>query len=243
MRFEGKKVLITGATGGIGQAIVSAFLKEGAIVCASGSNQNKLSELSNHNSLIKTIQCDLSNTEEVKNLIKKTHELLDGLDILVCNAGITKDNLSLRMSLEDWQKVIDINLTSAFILNKEAAGVMRKQKYGRVINMASIIGLMGNVGQVNYSASKAGLIGMTKSFAREYASYNITFNAVAPGFVATEMTAKIPEEILHKMLENVPLKRQGDANEIAHGVLFLADENSSYITGETLNINGGLLMD
>lgn len=239
-----KKVLITGATGGIGRAIVKAFLDNGAIVLASGTSDEKLENLKNelNHKNLNVLKCDLSNKIEAENLPSKANTILSGLDVVICNAGITKDQLSMRMSADDFSSVLDVNLIANFLINKTSATIMRKAKtQGAIINMASIIGLIGNVGQANYAASKAGLIGMTKSLAREYAKSGITFNCVAPGFIETEMTAKIPQNILEEMLKNVPMQRQGKPEEVAKAVLFLA--NSSYITGETLNINGGLLMN
>ncbi len=237
-----QKVLITGATGGIGFAIAKAFIANGDEVCISGSSDEKLQNLSKEIGAKCFLKCNLKDFSEVENLCEKASQMLGGLDVVVCNAGITNDKISIKMSVEDFQEVLNINLTANFILNKAATRLMAKNKYGRIINMASIIGQIGNIGQVNYSASKGGLISMTKSFAREYAKKGVTVNAVAPGFVETPMTSKMTEETLSEMLKSVPIGRQGKPEEVAHAVLFLASPMASYITGTTININGGMLM-
>lgn len=237
-----QKILITGATGGIGAVIAKSFIANGDEVCVSGSNEEKLSKFAKELGIKHFVKCDLSNHLEVENLCEKSSDLMGGLDVVVCNAGITNDKLSIKMSVEDFEKVINVNLTANFIINKTATRLMAKNKYGRVINMASIIGQIGNIGQANYAASKGGLIAMTKAFAREYVKKGVTVNAIAPGFVETQMTEKMTEEALSNMLQHVPMARQAKPEEIAHGVLFLASPLASYITGSTLNINGGMLM-
>lgn len=242
-RLDNKKFLVTGASGGIGQAIVGIVHKAGATLCISGTKVEILKEVAEkYREGIYTLTCDLSNTEEVNRLIDKANALMGGFDGLICNAGITQDSLLLRMTDEAWRKVIDINLTSTFQLNRNACKILLKNKEGRIVNISSIIGLMGNAGQANYAASKAGIIAMSKSIAREVASRDITVNCIAPGFIDTQMTRILNKEQKDKMLENIPMKRMGSAEEVAAGVLFLLSNEARYITGHVLNINGGLLM-
>lgn len=191
---------------------------------------------------IHVLPCDLSNPEEVNQLINKASELMKGFDGLIFNAGITQDSLALRMTDEEWQKVIDINLTSTFKLNREACKKLIKNNWGRIINISSIVGLTGNAGQANYAASKAGIIAMSKSIAKEVASRGVTVNCIAPGFIDTKMTEILNEKQKEKILDNIPMKRTGTGEEIAAGVLFLASDEAKYITGHVLNINGGLFM-
>lgn len=241
--LEGQKVLITGATGGIGSATAKLFAKQGAIVGLSGTNKAKLEKLASEISTKTFIyECNLSNDECLSELFDKADTEMDGIDILVCNAGITKDNLAMRMSNEDFDNVLNINLRSSFILNRNAIKKMMKRRYGRIINISSIVGVMGNAGQANYCASKAGLIGMSKAMAMEVASRGITINCVAPGFIETPMTAVLTEEQKNKMLAEIPMGRMGQAEEIANTIIFLASKEASYITGQTLHVNGGMLM-
>lgn len=241
--LEGQKVLITGATGGIGSATAKLFAKQGAIVGLSGTNKGKLEKLASEISTKTFIyECNLSNDECLSELFDKADTETGGIDILVCNAGITKDNLAIRMSNEDFDNVLNINLRSSFILNRNAIKKMMKRRYGRIINISSIVGVMGNAGQANYCASKAGLIGMSKAMAMEVAARGITINCVAPGFIETPMTAVLTEEQKNRMLGEIPMGRMGQAEEIANVIMFLASREASYITGQTLHVNGGMLM-
>lgn len=241
--LENKKFLITGASGGIGQAVVEIMHKARATLCISSTKKEVLEEVAKkYEKNIHVLPCDLSNSEEVNQLINKASELMKGFDGLICNAGITQDSLLLRMIDEAWQKVIDINLTSTFKLNREACKKLIKNNWGRIINISSIVGLTGNAGQVNYAASKAGIIAMSKSIAKEVASRGVTVNCIAPGFIDTKMTEVLNEKQKEKILDNIPMKRMGTGEEIAAGVLFLASDEARYITGHVLNINGGLFM-
>ncbi|WP_353278289.1 3-oxoacyl-[acyl-carrier-protein] reductase [Wolbachia endosymbiont (group B) of Longitarsus flavicornis] len=241
--LEDRKFLITGASGGIGQAIVEVMHKARATLCISSTKKEVLEEVAKkYEKNIHVLPCDLSNPEEVNQLINKASELMKGFDGLICNAGITQDSLLLRMTDEAWQKVIDINLNSTFKLNREACRKLIKNNWGRIINISSIVGLTGNAGQVNYAASKAGIIAMSKSIAKEVASRGVTVNCIAPGFIDTKMTEVLNEKQKEKILDNIPIKRMGTGEEIAAGVLFLASDEARYITGHVLNINGGLFM-
>ncbi|WP_264375910.1 MULTISPECIES: 3-oxoacyl-[acyl-carrier-protein] reductase [unclassified Wolbachia] len=241
--LEDRKFLITGASGGIGQAIVEVMHKAGATLCISGTKKEVLEEVAKkYEKNIHVLPCDLSNPEEVNQLINKASELMKGFDGLICNAGITQDSLLLRMTDESWQKVIDINLSSTFTLNREACRKLIKNSWGRIINVSSIVGLTGNAGQANYAASKAGIIAMSKSIAKEVASRGVTVNCIAPGFIDTKMTEVLNEKQKEKILDNIPMQRMGTGKEIAAGVLFLASDEARYITGHVLNINGGLFM-
>lgn len=241
--LEDRKFLITGASGGIGQAIVEVMHKAGATLCISGTKKEVLEEVAKkYEKNIHVLPCNLSNPEEVNQLINKASELMKGFDGLICNAGITQDSLLLRMTDESWQKVIDINLSSTFTLNREACRKLIKNSWGRIINVSSIVGLTGNAGQANYAASKAGIIAMSKSIAKEVASRGVTVNCIAPGFTDTKMTEVLNEKQKEKILDNIPMKRMGTGKEIAAGVLFLASNEARYITGHVLNINGGLFM-
>ena len=242
MDFKGKKVLVTGATGGIGGAIVKKFLSLNASVIGSGTNLERLNLLKNEFPSLLTEQFDISRHDKIDEFIEKVFVNLNGLDILVNNAGITKDNLSLRMKSEDWQKVIDINLTSTFFLCKSAIKKMLKNKFGRIINITSIVGHTGNIGQGNYSASKAGVVAMSKSLAIEYAKKNITVNCVSPGFIKTNMTDTISEKFKSELISRIPMSRLGTGEDISNTIAFLSSDSSSYITGETIHVNGGMYM-
>ena len=242
MNFEGKKILVTGATGGIGGAIVKKFLSLNASVLGTGTNLEKLNLLKNEFPSLLTEQFDISKHEKIEEFIEKVFSSLGGLDILVNNAGTTKDNLSLRMKSEEWQKVIDINLTSTFYLCKSAIKKMLKNKFGRIVNITSIVGHTGNVGQGNYSASKAGVVAMSKSLAIEYAKKNITVNCVSPGFIKTNMTDNISEKFKSELISRIPMNRLGTGEDISNTIAFLSSESSSYITGETIHVNGGMYM-
>tara|TARA_A100001015_G_scaffold29856_1_gene33282 strand:+ start:942 stop:1673 length:732 start_codon:yes stop_codon:yes gene_type:complete len=242
MNFEGKKILVTGATGGIGGAIVKKFLSLNASVLGTGTNFEKINLLKNEFPNLLTEQFDISKHEKIEEFIEKVFSSLGGLDILVNNAGVTKDNLSLRMKNEEWQKVIDINLTSTFYLCKSAIKKMLKNKFGRIVNITSIVGHTGNVGQGNYSASKAGVVAMSKSLAIEYAKKNITINCVSPGFIKTNMTDNISEKFKSELISRIPMNRLGTGEDISNTIAFLSSESSSYITGETIHVNGGMYM-
>ena len=242
MSFKGKKILVTGATGGIGGAIINNFLSLDATVLGTGTNAEKLDSLKSKYPNLLTEQFDISKHEKIEEFIDKIYSSMNGLDILVNNAGVTKDNLSLRMKNEEWQKVIDVNLTSTFYLCKFAIKKMLKNKFGRVVNITSIVGHTGNIGQVNYSSSKAGIVAMSKSLAIEYAKKNITINCVSPGFIQTKMTDSISEQIKSELTSRIPMNRLGTGEDVSNTVAFLSSEASSYITGETIHVNGGMYM-
>lgn len=241
--LEGKKALITGATGGIGEEITKTLHKQGAEVIISGTRQEKLDELATElGSRVQTLTCNLKDKEQVKKLASDAEEKSGGIDILICNAGITKDNLLMRMSEEDFTDVIDVNLTSTFILIKSFIRGMMKRKYGRIVTIGSIVGTMGNPGQANYVSSKAGVAGLVKSVAQEIASRGITANNIAPGFIDTAMTDKLTEDQKNKMLAVIPVGYFGKPEDVANAALFLSSAEARYITGQTLHVNGGMLM-
>ncbi len=244
-RLTGKNALVTGATGGIGAAISKALAKQGAKLVLSSTKEDKLKELAAEiGGDVKYLTCNLSNFAEVEALFDKAEELAGGqIDILVCNAGITKDGLVLRMKDEDFGQVLDVNLKSTFILNRNAIKKMMRRKYGRIINIASVVAVTGNPGQCNYVASKAGMIGMSKSLAQEVGSRGITINCVAPGFISSPMTDVLNDQQRENILAKIPAGKMGEADDIAKGVSFLASEDASYITGHTLHINGGMFMN
>ena len=246
MRLKDKVALITGGARGIGRAIALTFAREGADIAVADVNlevaQQTASEIENLGRKAMALEMDVTNFEKVEEAINKILDKLGKVDILVNNAGITKDNLLLRMSQSDWDAVINVNLKGTFNCIKAVSRPMIKQRSGRIVSIASIIGLMGNPGQANYAASKAGIIALTKTVAKELASRNINANAVAPGFIQTEMTAKLPEEVKKKMLEAIPLAKLGTPEDVANVCLFLASDESSYITGQTITIDGGMVM-
>ena len=240
--LENKKILITGASGGIGKAISEVFCKTGATILLSGTNEEKLIKLKaklNSNKVYHA-QADLSQPLEVKNLIEKTISTLGRIDILICNAGITKDGLAIRMKDEDFDQVVNVNLKSTFILNREALKYMLKNRSGRIINISSVVAYTGNPGQANYCASKAGIIGMSKSLAKEAAARGVTVNCIAPGFIETAMTAKLNDEQKEKIHALIPAKRIGSPLDIAYSAVYLASDEASYVTGSTLHVNGGM---
>ena len=243
MDFKGRVALVTGGARGIGRAIATRLSEGGAEIalCDVGLEeaQKTASELSTRAIALKA---DVTNSLEVSKLFEDVIKEFGRLDILVNNAGITRDALLLRMKEEDWDSVIDINLKSVFLCSKEAVKIMSKQRYGRIVNIASVVAFMGNPGQANYSASKAGIVGLTKTIAREYASRSITVNAVAPGFITTPMTDALPENVKAEMLKNIPIGRFGSPIEVADAVCFLASEGSGYITGQVIHVNGGMFM-
>ena len=243
MDLKGRKVLVTGASGGIGKAIALELSSSGADLCLTGRNK---SELENIQKII-GVNCpiiisDLSNSEGINNLADQAQEIMGQIDILVNNAGITKDNLFMRMSEDDWNDVMNINLNSIFKLTKQLIKGMIKRRYGRIINITSVIGVAGGAGQSNYSASKAGIIAMSKSLAQEVGSRSITVNSIAPGFIETNMTAELSDDRREDILKSISVGRLGKPDDIAGAVCFLASDKASYITGQTIHINGGMLM-
>jgi len=240
--LENKKIIVTGASGGIGNSIVEKLNDCGANVLASGTRSEKLEELKSKFNKIKILKFDISQSDKIEEFIDNAANELGGLDCIVNNAGITQDNLAIRMSIDEWKKVIDINLTSTFLMSKFAIKKMLKNKKGKIINITSVVGHTGNLGQANYTASKAGLVAMSKSLAIEYAKKNINVNCISPGFIKTAMTDKIDEKFKEVIVSKIPSARLGEPEDIANAVLFLASENSNYINGETLHVNGGMYM-
>jgi 3-oxoacyl-[acyl-carrier protein] reductase len=244
--LDGKVAILTGASGGIGQAIAAALAAEGADVALCGQNAARLAEAAGKvqaaGRRAETYSLDVSNGPAVTQAVGEIEKAFGRIDVLVNNAGITKDGLVMRMSEEDWDRVIDVNLKSVFLFTKAVSRPMMKQRAGAIVNMSSIIGLIGNAGQGNYSASKAGIIAFTKSVARELASRNVRANAVAPGYVETPMTARIPEDLQKKMLEVIPLGRYGRPEDVADVVTFLASDRARYVTGQVLTVCGGMVM-
>ena len=242
MNLKNKKVLITGATGGIGNCLVAKFDSLGATIIATGTNQEKLDVLKKNFPKIKTERFKLDEHDKIEEFINKVYANLDGLDVLINNAGITLDNLSIRLTEENWKKVLDINLTSTFLMSKYAIKKMLKNKYGKIVNITSIVGHTGNLGQANYAASKSGIIAFSKSLAIEYAKKNININCVSPGFIKTEMTDKISEEFKKTLISKIPSGELGTGQDVSNCVAFLASDLSNYITGETIHVNGGMYM-
>jgi 3-oxoacyl-[acyl-carrier protein] reductase len=240
--FKNKKILITGATGGIGKALVKKFVSLQGNVLATGTKSEKLDLLKKDFPNINILKFDISKHSKIEEFIENVSSQLVGLDVLVNNAGINMDNISLRMKDEEWKKVIDINLGSTFFLCKYVIKKMLKNKYGRIVNITSIVGHTGNLGQSNYAASKAGIIGMTKSLAIEYAKKNITVNCVSPGFIQSKMTDKIAESIKTVLTSRIPMSKLGTGEDVANTVAFLSSDAASYITGETIHVNGGMYM-
>ncbi len=238
-----KNIIITGATGGIGNSIVEKLDNCGANILASGTKIEKLDQIKSKFKNVKTLRFDISQTDEIEKFIDKATTQLGGnLDCIINNAGVTQDNLAIRMSLEEWRKVIDTNLTSTFLLSKFAIKKMLKNKSGKIINITSVVGHTGNLGQANYTASKAGIIAMSKTLAIEYAKKNININCISPGFIKTAMTEKLDEKIKEVILSKIPSARLGNPEDIANAVLFLASSQSDYINGETIHVNGGMYM-
>ena len=242
--LEGKKALITGASGGIGKEIAKVLIEHNAEVCISGRNHEELNALKKSlGEKCYVVPCDLSKKDQISELVKKTDDFMGHIDILINNAGITKDNIFLRMSESEWEDVLNVNLNSTFNILKLITKGMVKRKYGRIINISSIVGVTGSAGQVNYSASKAGLIGLTKSLSQEIATRNITVNCIAPGFIETPMTEKLDDKRKDAILNSIPMNRIGTPKDLSSAIIFLASQESSYITGQTLHINGGLYMN
>jgi 3-oxoacyl-[acyl-carrier protein] reductase len=241
--LTGKKALVTGASGGIGGAIARALYGAGAVVALTGTRQAALDELAaSLGSRASVLVADLADSAAAEDLVKRAEEAMGGLDILVNNAGLTRDTLLLRMKDEDWERVIEVNLTAGFRLARAALRGMMKRRFGRIIGITSVVGVAGNAGQANYAASKAGMIGFSKALAQEVASRSITVNCIAPGFIETAMTASLSEEIKTRMLAGIPVGRFGQAVEIAAAALYLASDETAYMTGQTLHVNGGMLM-
>lgn len=245
--LKDKVAIVTGGTRGIGRAIALKLADQGANIVINYRNSDKEAEelksiLEGKGVKVLTVKCDISNFEDSKNLMDKCKEVFGKIDILVNNAGITKDTLIMRMKEEDFDNVIDVNLKGTFNCAKHASAIMLKQRFGKIINMTSVVGIAGNTGQVNYAASKAGVIGLTKSLAKELGSRGITVNAVAPGFINTDMTASLSEKVKEEASKNIPLKRLGDPEDVANLVGFLASDAANYITGQVINVDGGMVM-
>ena len=241
INLENKNIILTGATGGIGASIADTLINLKSNLIVTGTNEKKLEELKHKHPKIISIKQDISAHDELEGFIEKcSQELGDKIDVLINNAGITKDNLTIRMNKDEWDKVIDINLTSTFLLTKHTIKKMLKKKSGKIINITSVVGHTGNLGQVNYSASKGGILSMSKSLSLEYAKKNITVNCIAPGFIETAMTAKINEEYKSQLKSKIPLDKFGTPQDIANCAAFLCSDLSNYITGETIHVNGGM---
>jgi len=241
--LEKKNIIVTGASGGIGNAIIKKLSEAGANILASGTRIEKLEELQKNFEGLKILKFDISQSDKIEEFIENaTNQLGGSLDGMVNNAGITQDNLAIRMSLDEWQKVININLTSTFLMSKFAIKKMLKNKSGKIVNITSVVGHTGNLGQANYTASKAGIVAMSKSLAIEYAKKNININCISPGFIKTAMTDKIDDKFKEVIVSKIPSARLGEPDDIANAVLFLSSDQSNYINGETLHVNGGMYM-
>jgi len=241
--LEKKNIIVTGASGGIGNAIIKKLSEAGANILASGTRIEKLEELKKNFEGLKILKFDISQSDKIEEFIENaTSELGGNLDGIVNNAGITQDNLAIRMSIDEWQKVININLTSTFLMSKFAIKKMLKNKSGKIVNITSVVGHTGNLGQANYTASKAGIVAMSKSLAIEYAKKNININCISPGFIKTAMTDKIDDKFKENIISKIPSARLGEPDDIANAVLFLSSNQSNYINGETLHVNGGMYM-
>ena len=241
--LKNKSVIVTGATGGIGNSIIKKLDTLGANILASGTKIEKLEDLKKEFKNVKILKFDISQSDQIENFIEDaSNKLGTSLDCIINNAGITQDNLAIRMNMDEWKKVIDVNLTSTFLMCKFAIKKMLKTKKGKIINITSVVGHTGNLGQANYSASKAGIIAMSKSLAIEYAKKNININCISPGFIKTAMTDKIDEKFKDLIISKIPSARLGEPEDIANAVLFLASSQSDYVNGETLHVNGGMYM-
>ena len=241
--LKDKNIIVTGASGGIGNSIIKRLNDYNVNILASGTKLEKLEELKSKFKKIKILKFDISQNEKISEFIENaSNELGGSLNCIINNAGITQDNLAIRMTVEEWKKVIDINLTSTFLLSKFAIKKMLKNRSGKIINITSVVGHTGNIGQANYSASKAGIVAMSKSLAIEYAKKNININCISPGFIKTAMTDKIDDKMKEIITSKIPAARLGDPEDIANAVLFLASNHSDYINGETLHVNGGMYM-
>ncbi len=242
INFKNKKILVTGASGGIGSEIVKKFVSLGGEVLGTGTKAEKLDLIKKQYQNIKVKKFDISEHSRIEEFIDDVVLELGGLDVLINNAGTNIDNLSLRMKEEEWKKVIDINLTSTFLLTKHAIKKMLRNKFGRVVNITSVVGHTGNLGQSNYAAAKSGIIGMSKSLALEYAKKNITINCVSPGFIVSDMTMNIAEKVRLYLTSRIPMGKLGTGEDVSNCVAFLSSDQASYITGETLHVNGGMYM-
>ncbi|MBQ5636855.1 MAG: 3-oxoacyl-[Selenomonadales bacterium] len=247
MQLEGKVALVTGASRGIGRAVAIRLAKSGAKIAVNYAGNQAAAEevkqiIEENGGEAILVQADISNAESVDAMVAAVMEAFGRIDILVNNAGITRDTLLMRMKEADWNAVIQTNLTGVFYVTKAVSKIMMKQRYGKIVNMSSVVGLMGNAGQANYAAAKAGVIGFTKSMAKELAARNITVNAIAPGFIATDMTAVLSDKVKEDLATKIPMGRLGEADDIASAVLFLVSDSASYITGQTLNVDGGMVM-
>jgi 3-oxoacyl-[acyl-carrier protein] reductase len=241
--LEKKNIIVTGASGGIGNSIIKKLNEAGANILATGTRIEKLEELKKKYEGIKILKFDISQIDKIEDFIDNaTNELGGSLDCIINNAGITQDNLAIRMTLDEWQKVININLTSTFLMSKFSIKKMLKNKSGKIVNITSVVGHTGNLGQANYTASKAGIVAMSKSLAIEYAKKNININCISPGFIKTAMTDKIDDKFKEVIVSKIPSARLGEPDDIANAVLFLSSEQSNYINGETLHVNGGMYM-
>ena len=241
--LEKKNIIVTGASGGIGNSIVEKLTEAGANIIATGTKMEKLESLKSKFNKIKILKFDISQSEKIEEFIENASSELGGvLDCIINNAGVTQDNLAIRMNLEEWKKVIDINLTSTFLMSKFAIKKMLKNKSGKIVNITSVVGHTGNVGQANYTASKAAIIAMSKSLAIEYAKKNININCISPGFIKTNMTDKLDEKFKDTIISKIPSARLGEPDDIANAVLFFCSNQSNYINGETLHVNGGMYM-
>ena len=242
MNLKNKKILITGATGGIGNSLVEKFNSLGSLILATGTNEEKLNNLKKKYPNINIERFKLDEHDKIENFIEIANKKLNGLDVLINNAGITLDNISVRMTEENWKRVLDINLTSTFLMCKHSIKKMLKNKYGKIINITSIVGHTGNLGQANYAASKAGIIAFSKSLAIEYAKKKININCVSPGFIKTEMTEKINEDYKKLLISKIPAGELGKGEDVSNCVAFLASDMANYINGETIHVNGGMYM-
>ena len=242
VNLKDKKIILTGGSRGIGLSILEKLYSLGSQILIIGSNKENLEKTKSKYPKILIEAFDLGDHDQIPNLFKNCMQQLGGLDVLINNAGITRDNLAIRMSKDEWSKVIDVNLTSSFLMSQEAIKLMLKSKKGSIVNITSVVAHLGNAGQVNYASSKAALIAMSKSLAREYAKKNIRVNCISPGFIETDMTSVLKEDQKAMLLNNIPMGKMGVGNDIANGVIFLASDMSSYITGETIHINGGMYM-
>ena len=240
--LENKNVIVTGASGGIGNSIVEKLYECNANILATGTKIEKLEELKGKFNKIKILKFDISQSDKIEEFIENSSKELGGLDCIINNAGITQDSLAIRMSIDEWKKVIDVNLTSTFLMSKFAIKKMLKNKKGKIVNITSVVGHTGNLGQANYTASKAGVVAMSKSLAIEYAKKNININCISPGFIKTAMTDKIDDKFKEVIVSKIPSDRLGEPEDIANAVLFLASNHSDYINGETLHVNGGMYM-
>ena len=241
INLKNTNIILTGATGGIGNCILEKLVKVEANILATGTNEEKLNSIKIKHQSVKIKKFDISKHKEIENFVNNISEEMENkIDVLINNAGVTNDNLSIRMKEEEWKRVIDINLTSTFLLSKNIIKKMLKNKKGKIINITSVVGHTGNIGQANYAASKAGLVAMSKSFALEYGKKNINVNCVSPGFITTEMTNKIDQNYREILKSKIPLDRFGEPKDVANTVLFLCSNLSDYITGETIHVNGGM---